>query len=226
MKENYTHASILIDRSGSMKSIKSEVISGFNELVGEQKSEEGELTITLVQFDSNWGELRYNVSNDFSPIGNVTLLSDDNYRPKGSTPLNDALTRLINETGQKLASMNEEDRPSKVLIVCITDGAENTSTLYTKQSLKQLIAHQESKYNWKFIYMGANQDSFSEGLSRGVKTAYNFEYSGSGAKKMSKVFSRTLSAYRSYSPSISTTEFDLSSVLQEASNQVDLEDIK
>lgn len=213
MKENYTHVSILIDKSGSMKAIKPEVISGFNELIDEQKEESGELTVTLVQFDSNYNDLRYDVSNDFSLLENVTLLTEENYRPKGGTPLNDALTKLINETGAKLASMNEEDRPGKVLVVCITDGAENSSQIYTKQTLKQLISEQESKYNWKFIYMGANQDSFSEGLSRGVNTAYNFEYSGSGAKKMAKVFSKTLSAYRS---SVSTESFNLSDALKQA----------
>lgn len=220
MKSNYTHVAILIDKSGSMNRIKSDVIGGFNQLIQDQKNIPGELTVTLVQFDENMG-LQYDVINDFSPINEVVELNESNYIPRGSTPLNDAFARLINETGSKLANMEESKRPEKVLIVSITDGEENASKEHTRQSLKDLIEHQEQRYNWKFMYIGANQDSYAEGGSRGISAAYNFSADSKGTKKMSKVFSATLASYRS---AISTKEYDLSQVLAEESKKADLEE--
>lgn len=218
MKKNYTHVAILIDRSGSMHSIKSDVIGGFNELIEEQKKLSGDLTVSLVQFDENLG-LKYDVLNDFSKLDSVQLLTEQNYNPRGQTPLNDSLAKLINETGQKLASMQENERPEKVLIVSITDGKENASREYTKDGLKKLIEHQESKYSWQFMYIGANQDSFSEGSSRGISAAYNFSADSKGTKKMSKVMSATLASYRS-----SSSDVKLSDILKEESLKADKEE--
>ena len=147
MKNNYTHVAILIDRSGSMNSIKSDVIGGFNQLIEDQRNVPGDLTVTLVQFDENMG-LQFETINDFSPLNEVKLLNESNYIPRGSTPLNDSLARLINETGARLAAKDESERPEKVLIVSITDGRENASKEHTKQSVKTLIEHQEKNYSW------------------------------------------------------------------------------
>ena len=119
----------------------------------------GDLTVSLIQFDENMG-LQYDTLNDFSPINEVILLDDSNYVPRGMTPLNDSLAKLINETGARLASMDESDRPEKVLIVSITDGLENKSREHTKSSIKELISRQEGTYKWQFLYIGANQDAF------------------------------------------------------------------
>jgi len=221
MKNNYTHVAILIDRSGSMNSIKSDVIGGFNQLIEDQKNVPGDLTVTLVQFDENMG-LQFETINDFSPLNEVKLLNESNYTPRGSTPLNDSLARLINETGARLAAKDESERPEKVLIVSITDGRENASKEHTKQSVKTLIEHQEKNYNWKFMYIGANQDSFAEGSSRGIGASYNFAADSKGTKKMSKVFSATLASYRS--AGVSAKECDLSQVLAEEAKKADLEE--
>jgi len=221
MKNNYTHVAILIDRSGSMNSIKSDVIGGFNQLIEDQKNVPGDLTVTLVQFDENMG-LQFETINDFSPLNEVKLLNESNYTPRGSTPLNDSLARLINETGARLAAKDESERPEKVLIVSITDGHENASKEHTKQSVKTLIEHQEKNYNWKFMYIGANQDSFAEGSSRGIGASYNFAADSKGTKKMSKVFSATLTSYRS--AGVSAQECDLSQVLADAAKKADLEE--
>mgnify|MGYP000944522126 CR=1 FL=1 len=221
MKKNYTHVAILLDRSGSMQSIKSDVIGGFNQLIEDQKKIPGELTVSLIQFDENLG-LQYDVINDFSPISEVQLLNESNYIPRGMTPLNDSLAKLINETGSKLASWSESDRPEKVLIVSITDGLENKSKEHTKSSIKELISHQEGIYKWQFMYIGANQDAFAEGSDRGIKASYKFDANSMGTKKMSKVMSSTLASYRS-----STSDsFDLAQTLAEESLKADREELE
>lgn len=219
MKKNYTHVAILIDKSGSMNSIKSDVIGGFNELIQKQKEVPGELTVTLVQFDCNLG-LKYDVINNFSSLDNVQLLNESNYIPRGTTPLNDAFAKLINETGEILSRKDESERPEKVLIISITDGKENASVEHSKESLKALIDHQEKQYNWQFMYIGANQDAFEEGGSRGIKANYTFDANSKGTQKMSKVMSATLASYRSASSYGSKLE----DILKEESLKADLEE--
>ena len=196
MKKGYTHVSILIDRSGSMSRLKKDVIGGFNQLIEDQQKEDGELTISLVQFDDNYG-LQFEVTNDLSPVKEVVLLTEANYIPRGGTPLNDALARMITETGDKLAAMNENDRPEKVLFVTITDGEENASKEQTTASIKKMIEHQESVYNWKFLYIGANQDSFAEAGARGMTGGLNFVANTVGTTAMYSAISTTMTSARS-----------------------------
>jgi len=54
MKKGYTHLAILLDRSGSMQSVKNDVIGGFNSFLDKNKKDaDGKCTVTLVQFDNS-----------------------------------------------------------------------------------------------------------------------------------------------------------------------------
>lgn len=48
----------------------------------------------------------------------------------------------IKSVGEKLAAMKEEDRPSKVIVVVITDGEENYSKHYTRTQINEMVTHQ------------------------------------------------------------------------------------
>ena len=50
MKEDYTHITIILDRTGSMESIRDDTIGGFNAFLDEQKAQPGHATLTLVQW--------------------------------------------------------------------------------------------------------------------------------------------------------------------------------
>ena len=52
MKDDYTHISVILDRTGSIESIRDDTIGGFNAFLDEQKKQPGTATLTLVQFDS------------------------------------------------------------------------------------------------------------------------------------------------------------------------------
>ena len=91
--------------------------------------------------------------------------------PRGSTALLDAVGRAINETGERLAKMNEEDRPGLVVFVVMTDGEENSSQEFSKDQIKQMITHQQDTYGWHFTFLGANQDAFAEAGALGIHAA-------------------------------------------------------
>ena len=48
---DYTHIAVILDRSGSMESIRDDTIGGFNAFLNEQKQQPSKATLTLVQFD-------------------------------------------------------------------------------------------------------------------------------------------------------------------------------
>lgn len=168
-----THISVLLDRSGSMEAVKDETISGFNHFLKEQKAVGANAWFTLVQFDSESTD----VVHEAKPVRDVPNLNGDTYQPRGSTPLLDALGQTIDSTGRSLAAIPETNRPDKVVFVVITDGQENASHKFTKSKVKEMINHQMEKYNWQFIYLGANQDAFAEAGAVGIAmgTAANFD---------------------------------------------------
>jgi Mg-chelatase subunit ChlD len=167
-----THIAVLLDRSGSMAEVKDETISGFNYFLKEQKTAGDNASFTLVQFDSESTD----VVHEARPVRDVPDLNQDTYQPRGSTPLLDALGQTINSTGRTLAAIPEANRPDKVVFVVITDGQENASHHFTKARVKEMIDHQTGKYNWQFVYLGANQDAFAEAgaVGIGMANAANF----------------------------------------------------
>jgi hypothetical protein len=74
----------------------------------------------------------------------------------------------------------------KVLAVIVTDGLENSSRRISKEELARVIAEREAR-GWTFIYLGANQDAWSEASRLG--------YSG-GASGQSVTYTATPSGTR------------------------------
>jgi hypothetical protein len=197
MKSKYTHIAILLDRSGSMQTIASDIIGGFNRFIQEQKTNNaGDMTLSLVQFDEDRDKLCFDYVYNFTDIQNVSDLNNETFVPRGMTPLIDAACRLINETGQRLAAMPEEQRPEKVLFVTITDGHENASKEFRQQQLAEMTKHQEERYNWQFVYIGANQDAIQEALKFGFKGAANYTATSVGTRGMFSGLSKSTLKYR------------------------------
>ena len=187
MRTDLTDITMIIDRSGSMESIRADAEGGVNTFVDSQKSEPGEALLTLVQFDTAYEFVHKGV-----PIGSVPRFK---LVPRGSTALLDAVGRAINETGARLCAMEEALRPGLVVFVIVTDGAENSSKEFTREKIRQMIEHQQSVYKWQFTFLAANQDAFAEGSTLGIDQAgiANFTATnvggawGSAAKKMSRM---------------------------------------
>lgn len=164
MKENFVHVCFVIDESGSMYSKREDVVGGFKSMLEEQKSKtQGDLSVSLYRFNSE-------VHKEYvgKDINDVSL--DFNYSPNGLTALFDGVGIAIDEIGKWLDGMNEGDKPSLNLIVVMTDGMENASKEYKADQVKEMIKHQEEKYNWKFIYMGADVTDSKDADSLGFKT--------------------------------------------------------
>lgn len=188
-KKNLTDLTILLDRSGSMQSIKEDMEGALNHFLESQKQIPGDLTVTLYQFDNEafehiWGPV------SIHSVSNIQIV------PRGCTPLIDSMSRAIRETGERLAAMPAEERPSKVIFAAITDGLENASVHTTREYLRGQIDHQQRVYNWQFLYFGANQDAFAEAQSYGIKYGYTYAASPAGLRAFSANINQVVTSTR------------------------------
>ena len=189
-----TEIIVVLDKSGSMGPKQLDAIGGFNRFLEDQQKESGEANLTLVTFDTT-----YNILCMGKPIKDVTPLNTDTYCPGGGTALNDALARGIIEIGKRLADMPEDTRPEKVICVVITDGEENSSREHTKEQVAEMVKHQTEKYDWAFIYLGANVDAFAEASQLGFakNVVVDFAPSSAGVRSAYIGTSEAVSSYRS-----------------------------
>lgn len=183
MKAEKTEVTFIIDRSGSMSQGNKveQVVGGFNAFIKEQKELDGECFVTFTQFDDV-----YDVVYQNKHIDDVDLMTQADFQPRSMTALYDAIGKTINVLGNRYRKLKEEDRPDNVILGIITDGGENASQEFTKDMIKEMIQHQEEKYNWNIIFLSedieASEDS--KGFMRGVNTM-NVGNISDGISKMS-----------------------------------------
>jgi hypothetical protein len=161
--KNKTDITIILDRSGSMESVKADTIGGFNNFLSEQQKVDGAASLSLVQFDD-----QYEVVYEDKDIRSAARLTERTFQPRGSTALFDAVGRTINAVGQRLAALPEAERPDSVLLVIMTDGFENASREFTAAQVGEMINHQRGVYKWEFMFIGANQDAVLSAREIGI----------------------------------------------------------
>lgn len=172
-----TVVNFILDKSGSMSSMRETVIDGFNEYVDNLRDKPN-ILFSFTLFDSDDVEHRYVVE----PVKDVDELTRDNYVPGAATPLFDAVCSTIYASRDKL---DKAYKKYSSLVVVMTDGMENASQEYSMQDFVKLKKELEGKGNWTFVFMGANQDAWATaqqwGLSRG--NTLSWDASASGASK-------------------------------------------
>lgn len=206
MKKDLCYIVFCVDRSGSMSSIKKDMIGGFNSFIAEQRKIKGDCKVFFYQFDTEYDTVYENID-----LNNVKDLTDNTYQPRGGTALYPAFGKTIEDIGKKLSAMPEDERPERVLFVTITDGEHNSLLSkvndvevqkikdfhqFTDTQVKNMVEHQEQVYGWDFAYIGANQDAWAVGSSMGVSNNLNYVASTSGTNDMWRNLSNSTKAYR------------------------------
>lgn len=182
MQKDYTHITVILDRTGSMESIRDDTIGGFNSFLEAQQKLPGTATMTLVQFDS---QDPYEVICHFRPVIEVPKLTREVYVPRSTTPLLDAIGRGINDLDAALAKLHNKDRPSKVIMAIVTDGQENASREFTKAQVTKLIDEKTQKHDWQFVFLSADlaasADAEAYGIGRHANLAFVKDAQGTQA---------------------------------------------
>lgn len=192
---NLTEIIFVIDRSSSMIPSADEVIDGFNKFLNEQRNAEGIALITLSLFDTSKeillnGKLLNEIPENF--------LNRNNYVPRGMTALFDAVGMTIDQVGKRLLETPENERPGKVMMVIMTDGAENASREYLGTRVPDMIKHQRENYSWEFVYLGANVDAaaVANDYNIPVMNSMNYSQRAGGTKDLFRSLGASVKQYR------------------------------
>ncbi len=164
MKEGLTEIVFILDRSGSMSGLEKDTIGGYNSFIEKQRGAEGEAFVSTVLFDNSSV-----VIHDRVPISKIEPMTEAQYQVGGGTALLDAVGNAIHHIGNVHKYAREEDVPEKTIFVITTDGQENSSYEYTYKKVKSMIEHQQEKYNWEFLFLGANIDVAQEADRLGIR---------------------------------------------------------
>ncbi len=193
--ENYVKIINIIDKSGSMQSKIDMAISGFNEFLMEQKKVEGKALVSTVLFSSYNKERTLYEDID---IEGCKYLDKDTYTTDGMTALYDAIGKTINHEIDKLGNLPLEERPEKILCVILTDGEENSSRNFTKDSIKKLINEMKEDFKWEFIFLAANEEASTQAETMGISkgNSYAFTNDAEGLKDAYRGVSYATTSYR------------------------------
>ena len=191
--KNISHIIFILDDSSSMQQCRESTISGFNEfLEGHRKDEEEtgiKTFISLYKFDGQ--EVKLVI--DYKPVKEVEPLNENTYDPNGTTNLFDAIGTALIKVNEQLQSKKKKKRDAPIITI-LTDGHENASKVFNNSTIKQMVEMCEGK-NWKFMFLGANIDSFAIGGSLGFSPSSILQYD---TKNMASTFRSATRASTDY----------------------------
>lgn len=178
-----TYVSFVLDQSGSMGTVREATISGFNEYIDSLRKENTDFIFSLTLFDT---EVYKPIVNQ--PLNKVGNLNKDTYKPNGMTALYDAVCSTIKAIGEP---------KDKVIFIIMTDGEENSSREYNQKIMRELIEEREKMGSWKFVYLGANQDSYAVAQAYGIKhdAISNYHASDLGTKTAMRTMASNTAFY-------------------------------
>jgi uncharacterized protein YegL len=193
MKKNLTELVFLLDRSGSMGGLEEDTINGYNEMLKKQLTEPGEAIITTVLFDSE-----FELLHDRLNLREALPITDKEYYVRGSTALLDAIGLSISKIVNNIKQKKESEKPERVIFIITTDGEENSSREYSFKKINKMITHQKEKYDWEFIFLGANIDAIATARRFGISEdrASNYHADKIGTQLSYQVLNETVSNLR------------------------------
>lgn len=152
----------VLDGSGSMNSVKSDALGGFNQFLKEQKEIPEAANITIAWFDSKF------------KIGYEGSLADcpelDAWQIGGMTAMYDGIGKAIAHRRPQL------EKSDAVIIAILTDGYENASQEYTQDNIASLLKELQDDFNWDVIFLAADQDAWSVARTLNIPKDNAFSY--------------------------------------------------
>ena len=192
---------LVLDKSGSMSAITGSTIAGVNEFVRQTAEADPTALYSLTTFDTEVHKVVRSLD-----ITDVTPLDGRTYRPGGGTALLDGVGAAIKEIDDM------PDKPSKIVVVIMTDGQENSSREYTREAIRKTIEARETD-GWQFLFLGANVSAFHEagaiGMAAPATRSFTRHHNDAGNLAAYNVLTNSTSSYLSgATPTANVTQAD------------------
>ena len=198
---------VILDKSGSMTSIRKQAVDSVNETFGcirsmRKKNAEQEQFVTLVAFCGCEQKVIY----ENTPIEKVNDITLADYEPCCMTPLYDAIGNVCT----RLHTTIKDDASASVAVTIITDGYENASREYSLGNVKKLI-EDTSAEGWVYTFMAANIDEHAVARDLSIKNVDSFRSDSEDFCKKSATWNRSRKAFyskRALGKDVSSNFFD------------------
>ena len=172
---------VILDKSGSMESIRTEAINGYNETLGSIKATQLKFMDTQEHFVSlaAFCDCGIDMIYDMTPIKDADRLDMKQYSPCCHTPLYDAIGKTVNAIKKKTA----EVEGAAVLVTIITDGFENSSQEWDAKGVASLIDECKEE-GWMFSFIGAGEDVVRTASKISITNTMVWENTSEGTEAM------------------------------------------
>lgn len=158
MKNKKTIYHFIIDKSGSMAGMEQQVVGGFNTQLTtlqelKQTYPDQEFKVSLTFFNDRVRDIILN-----GRVEQLFPMDPRTFNPGGSTALLDAIGRSIYQLKSDFGPELQNDETTVVMVI-ITDGAENASRLYSYHEVAAMIRELDETGKWTFSFLGADLDA-------------------------------------------------------------------
>jgi hypothetical protein len=172
-----THIVMVLDRSGSMAGLETDIAGGFHAFIEDQKTIKGKCKVSLSKFDTVYEEVFNKLKlEDVPPLV---------LEPRGATALYDAVGKTFSSVVQ---GKNE-----RIVGVVMTDGFENASKEWNSTTLAKLLEDKKDQ-GWEIIFLGTTEDAALKARALGFAGAAVMD--SADYKKNYKTVSSSLSTAR------------------------------
>lgn len=173
---------VILDKSGSMTSIRKQAVDSVNETFGcirsmRKKNAEQEQFVTLVAFCGCEQKVIY----ENAPIEKVNNITLADYEPCCMTPLYDAIGNVCT----RLHTTVKDDESASVAVTIVTDGYENASREFSAKAIKALIEAYKQE-GWMFAYIGADHDVESVAFNLSIDNTMAWSKTEEGTVEMTQ----------------------------------------
>lgn len=178
---------VILDKSGSMESIRKEAVYGYNETLGTIRAAQlkhidtQEHFVSLAAFCGCGVEMIY----DKTPIKDADNLTPNRYVPCCMTPLYDAIGITIQKLKKDIAKIED----AAVSVTIITDGYENASKEWKGDAIKKLVEDCK-KDGWMFAFIGAGEDILKVASTISITNTVLWDKTEEGTRIMFSVAGR------------------------------------
>lgn len=198
-KTKRIHYLFILDESGSMAALREETINAVNtqleEIKKASRKNDIETLATVLCFDSGNGT-RYNFLCKNHNVGKVAVITKEQYKPNGMTPLFDAIGKGIDTVLSYLEAGSDDE---KVLVNIFTDGQENSSKEYSHAAITQRIKELSKDGKWLFTFIGCGDitavKQFSVSIGIDFSNVANYDGTKAGFQNVMRGMSCATTAF-------------------------------